>query len=330
MFRHQHSDSRRRSKRVAAVCLSAFALVSAMPAAAQNFPVRPVRMIVPNGPGSPTDLVARLLGGKLGEAWGQPVIAENRPGATGLIGAEALAKLPADGHAMILMAMTQLIGTLMYQRYQLATEFAAVTMVGSTPFAIAVPSALPVKNIAEWVAYVKARPGQLMYSSSGQWGSSHLCIEAFNELAGLKMSHVPHPTSPAAMNAVVAEQVAAYCPAGPTVHTFVQSGKIRPLGITYTKPTRLMPGVAPISDTVPGYELLGWYGLQMHLKTPSELVNKVNADSVRALRLPDIQEKLFGLGVEAVGNSPAEFSAFLRKEQDRWSKLLKDRGAKPE
>jgi len=299
-------------------------------AIAQAFPSKPVRMIVPNGAGSPTDIVARLLGVKYTEYWGQPVLTDNRPGATGLIGAEALAKAPPDGHTMILMAMTQLIGTLMYQRYQLATEFAPVSMVGTTPFAIAIPASLPVKTIPEWIAYVKARPGQLMYSSSGQWGSSHLCLEAFNEVTGLQMTHVPHPTSPAAMNAVVAEQVVAFCPAGPTVQTYLPGGKIRVLGSTYKKPNRLLPGIPPIADSVPGFELLGWYGLEMHLKTPSELVNRVNADTVRALRQPDIQEKLFFMGVEAVGSTPAEFSSFLRSESERWSKLLKDRNAKPE
>ena len=132
------------------------------------------------------------------------------------------------------------------------------------------------------------------------------------------------------MNAVVAEQVAAYCPAGPTVATYVQGGKIRVLGLTYQKPTKLMPGVVPISDTVPGFELLGWYGLQMHLKTPTEIINRVNADTIRVLRQADVQEKMISLGVEAVGNSSQEFGAFLRRDQDRWAKLLKDRDAKPE
>ncbi len=312
------------------ISAGALLAIPANEALAQAYPSKPVRIIVPNGAGSPTDIVARLLGVKYTEYWGQPVLADNRPGATGIIGAEALAKAPPDGHSMILMAMTQLIGTLMYQRYQLATEFAPVSMVGSTPFAIAISSSIPVKTIPEWIAYVKARPGQLMYSSSGQWGSSHLCLEAFNEVTGLQMTHVPHPTSPAAMNAVVAEQVAAYCPAGPTIQTYLPGGKIRILGSTYKTPSRLLPGTPPIADSVPGFELLGWYGLEMHVKTPPEMISRMNADTIRALRQPDVQEKLFAMGVEAVGSSSADFGTFLRSESDRWAKILKDRNAKPE
>ena len=318
----------------AALCAGLLVVVAgesvAQQAPAQSFPQRQVRILIPNAPGSPSDIIDRLLAVKLTEYWGQPVIIDNRLGATGLIAAEAVSKAAPDGHTMFAVSLTQLIATLTFQRYQLATEFAPVSMIGTTPFAIAVSASLPVKNIAEWVGYVKARQGQLMYGSSGQWGSLHLCMEVFNEMAGLKMTHVPHPGTPAVTNAVIGDQIAVFCPAAPSVNTLAQSGKLRALGVTYQKQTRLLPGVPPISDTLPGFELLGWYGMQATPRTPPEILTRISADLARALKLPEIQEKFIATGVDAVGSTPAEFAAFLNKESDRWGKVLRDRNAKRE
>ena len=298
--------------------------------AAQKYPQKPVRMLIPNAPGSSTDIVGRLIGSRLSEGWGQPVLVDNRAGATGVVAAEALARAAPDGHTMYLVAFTQLIGTLMYQRYMLPSEFASVSMVGTTPFALAVSSSLPVKSVAEWIAYAKARPGQLMYGSSGQWGGSHLCMEVFNEMTGLKLTHVPHPTIPAAMTGLMGDQIQVLCPAAPAGAAYAQGGRIRMLGITYQRPTRLVPGVPPISDTVPGYELLGWYGMQVTLKTPEDVVNRINADLGRVLRTTEVQEKMNGAGVEAATSTPAEFAGFLKREGERWGRILKEGGAKPE
>ena len=310
-----------------ALCAGLSLALFAADGQAQAYPSKPVRVIIPNGAGSPGDILSRLMGPRLTEIWSQPVIVENRTGATGLIGVEAAARAAPDGQTFTVVTMTQLISTLMYQRYQLATEFAPVSMVGTTPFAIVIPASVPVKTIPEFIAYAKARPGQLMFSSSGQWGSSHLCLEDFNELAGLKMTHVPHPSTPAAMNAIIGEQVTAYCPAGPTIQS-APAGKVRVLGITYLKPTKLLPGIPPIADSGVPFELLGWYGMLAPLKTPASAITKVNADVQRVLGLPEIQEKFVGMGVEAVGSTPADYGNFLRRESERWGKVLKDRNAK--
>ena len=270
------------------------------------------------------------MGARLSDLWGQPVLADNRAGATGVVAAEAVFRAPPDGHTLYLVAFTQLIGTLMYQRYMLPSEFASIGLMGSTPFAIVVNAALPVKTIGEWIAYARSRPGQLMYGSSGQWGGSHLCMEVFNEMAGLKLTHVPYQTVPAAVTGLLGEQVQVLCPAAPAGAAYAQSGKIRMLGITYQRPTRLVPGVPPISDTVPGYELLGWYGMQTTLKTPPEVINRINADLGTVLARSDVQEKMIGAGAEAATSTPAEFAAFLRREGARWEKILRDGGAKPE
>ncbi len=324
------------TKHTATYAMAGVALALALPATqsyAQNaaaFPARPIRMIVANGAGSAPDVIARLVGMRLAEVWGQPVVIDNRPGATGLIAVETLAKAAPDGHTMFLSTMTQLIAMLMYERYQLGSEFAPVALVGTTPFAIVVSANLPVKNMAEWIAYAKARPGQLLYASGGSWGSSHLCIESLNATAGLKMTHVPYANTVNAMTDIIGGNVFTYCPAVPSLPAFTQSGKIRALGVTYQKPTRLLPGVAPISDTVAGFELLGWYGMNVPLKTPPAVIEKINAGLVKVLKMPELQERMQTVGADAVGSSPGEFAAFLKRDTDRWTKVLRDSGAKLE
>ena len=294
----------------------------------QNYPARPVRMIVANGPGSAPDVIARLLGAKLAESWGQPLIIDNRPGATGLIAVELLAKSAPDGHTIFLSTMTNLIAMLMYQKYLLATELAPVTLVGTTPFAIVVPAALPVKSIAEWIAYAKARPGQLLYGSGGSWGSSHLCIEKMNALAGLKLTHVPYANTATTLSDLIGGSIHIYCPAVPSLPAFMASGKIRSIGVTYQKPTKLAPGLPPVSDTLPGFELLGWYGMNVALKTPPEVIARINAELVKALKNPELQERMLTVGAEAVGSTPPEFATFLKKDTDHWTKVLRESGAK--
>jgi tripartite-type tricarboxylate transporter receptor subunit TctC len=314
--------------RTTALCASLLLAFPVVASAAQAYPARPVRMIIANGPGSAPDVVGRLLGVKLAESWGQPVVIDNRPGATGLIAVELLAKSAPDGHTMFLSTMTQLISMLMYQRYMLATELAPVTLVGTTPFAIVVSASLPVKSIAEWIAYAKARPGQLLYGSGGQWGSSHLCMESMNAMAGLKMTHVPYANTATTLADLVGGNIHIYCPAVPSLPAFTASGKVRPLGVTYPKPTRLAPGLPPVSDTLPGFELFGWYGMNVPLRTPPEIIAKLNFELVKVLKNPELQERLFTVGAEAVGSTPAEFAAFLHKDSARWTKVLRDSGAK--
>ena len=297
-------------------------------AQAQKYPARPLRIIVGNGPGSAPDVVARLLAARLSESWGQPVIVDNRPGATGLIAVELLAKSAPDGHTMFLSTMTQLISMLTYQRHMLASEFAPVTLVGTTPFAIVVSASLPVKSVSDWIAYVKARPGQLLFGSGGTWGSSHMCIESFNAITGLKMTHVPYASTALAFADLMGGNIHTYCPAVPSISTFAQSGKVRAIGVTYQKPTRLAPGVPPISDTVPGFELLGWYGMNVPLKTPPAIISQLNAELVKVLKGPELQERLHAVGADAVGSTPAEFQAFLNRDTERWTKILNDNGAR--
>ena len=334
---HPWSEDRNMSADVQAIRLFSVTLVGGAALAlsvteplaqVQNYPSRPVRMIVANGPGSAPDVIARLLSAKLAESWGQNIIVDNRPGATGLIAVELLAKSAPDGHTMFLSTMTQLIAMLTYQKYLLHSDLAPVTLVGTTPFAIVVSGASPVKSIAEWVAYAKARPGQLLYGSGGNWGSSHLCMESLNALTGLKLTHVPYANTASAFNDIIGGNIHTYCPAVPGLAPYTQSGRIRALGVTYRTPTKLLPGVPTVSETVPGFELYGWYGMNVPLKTPPEIINKINFELVRALKDPQLVERMLVTGAEAVGSTPAEFTAFLNKNTEHWTKVLKDSGAK--
>ncbi len=301
---------------------------SATASVAQNYPSRPVRMIVANGPGSAPDVIARLLGAKLAESWGQPIIIDNRPGATGLIAVELLAKSAPDGHTMFLSTMTNLIAMLMYQKYMLHSELAPVTLVGTTPFAIVVSATTPAKSIPEWIAYAKGRQGQLLYGSGGTWGSSHLCMESLNAMTGLKMTHVPYANTGSAFTDLIGGNIHVYCPAVPGIGPYTQSGKVRALGVTYRTSTKLMPGVPPVAESVPGFELYGWYGMNVALKTPPAIVSKINAELVKALKNPELQERLLVVGAEPVGSTPAEFTAFLNSNTEHWTKVLRASGAK--
>jgi len=291
------------------------------------YPVRPVRLILASGPGAAPDVIGRLLGNKLSEAWGQSIVVDNRPGATGLIAVEMLANAAPDGYTLGMFTMTNLIAMLMYQKYMLATELGAITLVGTTPFAIVVNASTPVKNIAEWIAYAKARPGQLRYGSTGMWGSLHMCMEKFNAINGLKMTHVPYKSAVPVMTDLIAGEIHVFCPAVPMLPPYLKSGRIRPLGVTYKEPTKLLSDVPPVSDTVSGFSLYGWYGVHVPLKTPPAIIRKINAELVKALKDPKLAQLMLVSGTEAVGSTPEEYAAWLKKDTDHWTKLLQQSGA---
>lgn len=289
-------------------------------------PNRPVRLIISNLPGSAPDVIGRFISAGLTEVWGQQVVADNRAGATGLIAAETVARAAPDGYTLWLTTMTQLIATLQAQKNLLARDFVPVSLAASTPFVIVVPASLPVKTLSEWFAYARARPGKLSYGSNGTWGSSHLCMEAINKQVGIDVAHISYKGSTLAMNDLVAGRIEAYCPAAPNLGPAMQTGRVRALAMTYLKPTRLAPGLPPVAETVPGFELLGWYGVQMPPKTPKHIVAAVHAALVRVLKQPDVMDKLVAVGAESVASTPEHFAAFLQRETARWDKVLKEGG----
>ena len=279
--------------------------------------------------GSGPDILARQIGTKLTEAWGQQIVVDARPGATGVVGAEMVAKAAPDGYTLWFATMTQLIGTTMYQRYMMSKDFAPIGMVASTAFAIAVNAALPVNNIGELIAYAKARPGQLLYGSSGQGSTSHLCMEMFRSVTGINVTHIPYRGAVPSIADVMGGQVQLSCQAVPSLPTFEKTGRLRSLGVTTLTRTVIAPNVPPIAETVPGFEILGWYGMLAPLRTPKELISKINSAVLQALKSGEVQEKLVALGAEAAGSSPEAYGAFLKKETERWARLLREANIKP-
>ena len=298
-------------------------------AAEQPYPAKPIRMMTATTIGSGPDVIARLLGTRLTELWGQQVVVDNRAGASGLIGAELVAKAAPDGHTLWMATMTQLISTTMYQRYMMTKDFLPVAMVASTPFVIAVSSSLPVKTMAEFVAYAKARPGQVMYGSGGQGSTPHLCMELLQSMGGIKLAHVPYKGSVIALTDMMGGQMHSTCAAAPALPPFVQGGKVRSLAVTTRQSTQLAPGLPPVGESVPGYELVGWYGVLAPRGTPKEIIAKINQGLAEVLRIADVQARLISVGAEAAHSSATDFGQFLQKETERWGKVLREANIRP-
>ena len=306
-----------------------FLLVCAAASAAQSYPVRPIRLVVASVTGSAPDIIARHLGVKLTEAWGQQIVVDTRPGASGVIGAETTAKAVADGYTLWLGTQTQLISTLLQGKYVMAREFAPVGFVATTTFVFVASGAVPAKSIAEFIEFARARPGQLFYSTGGEGSSGHLCVELLKRMTGIDLVHVPYKASPLSIPDLMSGQIHFSCVAVPGVPSYVKSGKIRALAVTSGTRTQLAPGLPPAAEAVPGYDLTGWYGLLAPKGTPAEIVTRINAAVVNALKDPAFQERLIALGAEAAPSTPAEFGAMLRRESARWEKLLREIGVRP-
>ena len=298
-------------------------------AAEAPYPAKPIRIIIATTVGSGPDILARQIGAKLTQAWGQQVVIDPRAGASGMIGAELTANAAADGYTLWMATMSHVIATTMYQRLLLARDFAPITQVASTPYVIAVNAALPANSIAELIAYAKARPGEVLYGSAGQGSTPHLCIEAFKSMTATNLLHVPYRGAAPALTDLMSGHVQVSCVAAPAVQSFARSGKLRALGVTTLRRTPLAPDVPAVAESVPGYELVGWYGLLAPLGTPKNIVNKISSEIARALKTTEVQERLVSTGAEAVESSPAEFTKFLEKETLRWGKVLRDAGIKP-
>ena len=313
------------------LCITGAAGISATLALAAEapYPAKPIRIIIATTVGSGPDILARQIGAKLTQAWGQQVVIDPRAGASGMIGAELTANAAADGYTLWMATMSHVIATTMYQRLLLARDFAPITQVASTPYVIAVNAALPANSIAELIAYAKARPGEVLYGSAGQGSTPHLCIEAFKSMTGTNLLHVPYRGAAPALTDLMSGQVQISCVAAPAVQSFTRSGKLRVLGVTTQRRTPLAPDVPAVAETVPGYDLVGWYGLLAPLGTPKAIVNQISSEIARALKTTEVQERLVSTGAEAVESSPAEFTKFLEKETLRWGKVLRDAGIKP-
>lgn len=287
---------------------------------AQSFPSKPVRIIAASG-GS--DLVSRLLATQLNKEWGQGVVVDTRSGASGLITLDLLAQSVPDGYNLAVVTLSQMLSTLENQRRLLATEFAPVSFVGSTPFVIAINASLPANSLDEWITYARSQPGKLRYASAGMFVSSHVCMEEFNTRAGLNLLHVPYKASTAGMSALLSGEVHALCGAAANAVSLAKAGKIRLLGTTYKEPSDLVPGVPPLANRLPGFEVLGWYAVIAPAGTPRNVTAKISADIAKLIKAPEMQQVFQNVGIRPDGSSPEQLAAFLKAEGERWGKMMR-------
>jgi len=328
--------NRRRFTRIAA----AIAGVAAAPRllaqgnAAADYPARPIRLIIPFAPGGGTDIVARTVAQKLGEAWKQSVVPENRAGGNGTIGANVVARSAPDGYTLSMITASHSVNVTLQgskHPYDLLKDFAPISQMTTQPYVLVVNPGLPVKSVQELIALAKAKPGKLTYGSSGVGGTSHLSGALFCVLANIEMTHVPYRGGEPAMADVVGGQIDMLFSTRLQSRGLVDAGKLRALAVTTRKRSPATPELPTMQEAgVPGYEVAGWYGMLAPAGTPPAIINKLNREVVRIVHLPDVTEKMAVDGSEPVGSSPSEFAAHIKSEVEKWRDLIHKTGIKTE
>jgi tripartite-type tricarboxylate transporter receptor subunit TctC len=316
-------------KKIASLLLPV-ALIAA-PALAQNYPTKPLRIIVPFPAGGTSDILARAVGQKLTEEWKQQIIIDNRPGAGANIGAEVAAKSPADGYTLFLISTIHCINPSLYSKlaYDPIRDFAPVTLIAETSQVLAVHPSLPVKTVKEFIAYAKARPGQLNYSSAGNGSQPHLTAEMFKAQTGIDYVHVPYKGAPPAMVDLLAGQVALTFATAPSAVPHVKSGKIRALGVSTVKRITALPEVPTIAEAgVAGFEAGGSNGVVVPAGTPAAIVDRLNGAIVKIVNEPAMRKYLSEQGADPRTMTTAEYGAYLKSEVAKWAKVVKASGAK--
>lgn len=316
---------------VAACGLAITGLYAAQPVAAQSYPVKPVRIVVPYPPGGVTDILTRIVGQKLTETWRQQVIIDNRAGGSGNIGAELVVRAPADGYTLLSASTVHTVNPSLYARlsYDPLKDFTSITLMAQVANVLVVHPSLPVKSIKEFIAFAGQRPGQLHYSSAGNGSAPHLTAELFKMKTGVDLVHVPYKGAAPAMTDLLAGHVSLTFATAPSGVPPAQQGKLRALGVSGASRMAALPDVPTIAEAgVPGYEAVGWNGLVGPAGLPSAVVGAINAEVGRILKAPDIHKRLVDLGVEPRTSTAGEFSAFLKEEVAKWAKVVKESGAR--
>ena len=297
------------------------------PAAAQNYPVKPVRFLVGFAPGGGTDIMARAVAQKLTEVLGQQVVVENRPGANGNIAGEAVARAPADGYTILMIAVSHSVNVSLYRKmsYDPIKDFSAVIAVGSVPLILSVHPSLPVKSVKELMALARSKPGALTFSSGGSGSPEHVSGELFKQLTGIQITHVPYKGSGASLVDLVAGQISMGFNTMPSVINYIKGGRLRPLANTDRKRSAVLPEVPTMIEAgVPGFELTSWYGVIAPVGTPKEIVSRLNAEIAKILEMKDIRERLASLGAQPMGGTPEQFDAHIRAEAVKFAKVVKE------
>jgi tripartite-type tricarboxylate transporter receptor subunit TctC len=311
--------------------LAALALATtALGALAQAYPSKPIRFVVPYPPGGPTDILGRAVAQALTQSLGQPVVVENKPGASGMIGAEQVAKAAPDGYTLLVNASIHVINPSLFSKttFDAMHDFAPVTQIASVPLILVVGQPVQANSVKELIALAKANPGKLTFASSSVGAAPHLAGELLKRMAGIDIVHVPYKGSGPATTDLIGGHVTMMIDSMPSSIGHVKSGKLKVLGVSTARRTPALPDTPTIAETVPGFDIATWYGVWAPAKTPKEIVNKVSSEIAKSLKRADLSERLAGLGAEGVGSTPAEFAAYCESEFRRWAKVVKDSGAK--
>ena len=312
----------------------ALGLIAATPTEvrSQEYPNRPIRLIVPFPAGGATDIVARTIATKLQESWKTPVLVENRTGAAGIVGTEIVLKSPADGYTLLMgtngphVLNPHLYATLPYDALK---DFAGVTQAVQSPYVLVVNPAVPARSVAELIAYAKANPGKLNYASAGQGTGPHLAMELFQMMAGVRMTHVPYRGNTDAERDLVAGQVQVMFDNISPALPFIRENRLRALAIANPARSPIMPELPTVAEAgVPGYAVTGWNGIFVPTGTPAEVVAKLNREIVAILKAPDVSQRLVGLGFDLVAGTPQQFDELVRVEHAKWGKVIRDANIK--
>jgi tripartite-type tricarboxylate transporter receptor subunit TctC len=310
---------------VIALCAIAFG------AWAQTYPTKPIRIVVGFPPGGGNDIIARLVGAKMQETWGQSVVIDNRPGAASIIAAEHVAKSAPDGYTLLVNATGGMsVNPVLYAKlpYDSLKDFVPISMVGSFPLVLIVNPSVPANSVPELVAYAKANPGKLNYSSGST--AFQVATEMFKQMTGTDLRHIPYKGSAASITAVIAGDVQMTIVDTPPLVPQIKAGKVKALGVTSVKRSGSMPEVPTVAESVPGYEMVLWIGMFAPAGTPREIAAKLNAEVVRIVKLPDIRQKLDGMGVEPLGNTPEQVSEWIRREIAKYGPVVRAANIKAE
>jgi tripartite-type tricarboxylate transporter receptor subunit TctC len=295
-------------------------LFASATAFAQAFPSKPVRIVVPFPPGGGADTLARIMEPRLAAIWAQPVIVENRPGASGHIGADFVAKSAPDGTTLLMSSTASLTE-------KNVDQFAPVSLVSASPYVVTANPKVAAANVRELIALAKANPGKLSFASSGTGAASHLSAELFKSMAGVELLHVPYKGTGQAVTDLLAGHVNLMFAPAQTVMPYVREGRLKALALTGSKRSETLPDLPTVAESgLPGYEAVGWFGLLAPAATPRATVAKASADVNRVLADREVREKMQGLGADPSGDTPEEFARFIRGDQAKWSKLMKEAG----
>jgi len=296
----------------------------AAPAAAQEYPTHPVRIIVPSPPAGGTDIVGRVLAEHFTKAFGQQFFVENKPGAGNLIGIEAAARSAPDGYTLLMAPSTIVLNAVLYKKvpFDPVKDFAPITLTATAPNILIVNPSVPAKTTAELIALAKQKPGTLNYGTPGIGTSPHLCMELMKYMAGIDIQHVPYRGTAAVVTDVMSGQIAVAFATALTAKPQVDAGRVRALAVSGPRRVEAMPNVPPVGEAVPGYEAMQWYGLLAPAGTPNRVIERLNAEAKKALVSQEMKQRLAADGAEPLSSTPAEFAAFIRRELDKWSKVV--------